>query len=508
MTGPATRALHDRLLGNLASSPERAVTRLHPGNRSLDPDTFERMILGAERRLARVGGHGERSAVLEGPNRLVLLSARNCEAYLVAIAALWKRGRVPLLADANLTREEIGELVTSFRPSFCLLDRRVDPEGAESESLGEMLPGLRACLPKIRAGTKPLSLPDDAAAVRLTSGTAVKPRGVVVSVEQLLADARQIARTMKIEPGDTMVTAIPLGHAYGFVHAMMSLVHQGTRLVLLEQPLPALLVEALTAPGPLVLPGTPYLFELLTQAAGRHRFKGLRLCLSAGAPLPEALSRAFKERFGLPIRTFYGASECGGIGFDRSRDGVVPDGCAGTPLDGVELSVQPEAGYGDGIGRIRVRSAAVASGYVPAAAGDLHPGAAGRPGTFLTSDLGRLDDKGRILLAGRVDRLINVGGRKVNPAEVEALLKKVPGVSDAVVFGVADRHRGQTVCACVVGARAVTREAVLEACRANLAPFKIPRRIEFTSRLPVTERGKTDRSALARLISARPEARP
>ncbi len=508
MTGPATRALHDRLLDNLASSPERAVLRIHPGNRSLDPDTFERTILGAERRLARVGGHGERSALLEDPNRLVLLSARNGEAYLVAIAALWKRGRVPLLADADLTRDEIGELVSTFRPSFCLLDRRVDPEGADSESLGEMLPGLHACLPKVRAGVKPLSLPDEAAIVRLTSGTAARPRGVVVSVEQLLADARQITRTMKIEPGDTMVTAIPLGHAYGFVHALMSLVHQGTRLALLEQPLPAILVEALAGPGPLVLPGTPYLCEMLIQAAGRHRFKGLRLCLSAGAPLPEVLSRAFKERFGQPIRTFYGASECGGIAFDRSPDGVLQDGCVGTPLDGVEVTIQPQAGQENGVGRILVRSAAVASGYTPAAAGDLHPGAAGRPGTFLTSDLGRLDDKGRVVLTGRVDRIINVGGRKVNPAEVEALLKKVPGVSDAVVFGVPDRHRGQTVCACVVGAKAVTREAVLETCRANLAPYKIPRRIEFTARLPVTARGKTDRSALARLISSRSEARP
>jgi len=292
------------------------------------------------------------------------------------------------------------------------------------------------------------------------------------------------------------VTAIPLGHAYGFTHVLMMLLLQGTRAVLLEQPLPALLIEALSAPGPLVLPATPYLFSLLLQSAGRKKFKGLRICVSAGALLPEELSRAFKERFGVPIRTFYGASECGGISYDRSREGIVPDGCAGAPLDGVEVTVRPEPGHDDGTGRVSVRSAAVAECYYPDEGADL------APGRFLTSDLARIDAEGRIRLLGRVDRMINVGGRKVNPADVEAVLRAVPGVRQAVVFGVPDRNRGQAVCACVVAARGLGREAILAACGPRLASFKVPRHIEFVARIPTNARGKTEYGAL--VSAARP----
>jgi long-chain acyl-CoA synthetase len=508
MPGPPTRALHDRLLASLAASPKRDVAgSLQPG-RGLDVDSFERRILGAERRLVRVGTVTGRPTAVPDSGQLVLLSCRNIDAYLVAIATLWKRGFVPLLADADLSRPEIADLVRSLRPAWCLLDRRADPDGGDVEDLGDSLPGLHAWIPGRRLAPKAGSglmvagadAHREAAVVRLTSGSTGRPRGVVVTADQLLADARHITGTLGLRPNDTLVTAIPLGHAYGFGHVLMSLVLQGTRPLLLEQPLPALLVEALSGPGPLVFPGTPYLFSLVMQAAGRKRFKGVRLCMSAGAPLPADLSRAFKARFGLPVRTFYGASECGGISYDRSRDGVLPDSCVGTPLDGVRVEVRAERGGEDGAGRLCVRSEAVALGYVPDGGADLGGG------RFVTSDLGRVDAEGRLCLLGRVDRMINVGGRKVNPVEVEGVLREVPGVRQVVVFGAPDRHRGQAVCACVVAARGVTRETLLSACGPRLAPFKVPRRIELVDRIPVSARGKTDRKTLLSLV-ARPPLR-
>jgi acyl-coenzyme A synthetase/AMP-(fatty) acid ligase len=488
-------------MASLQVSAGRDVARLLPGGEGLDLDSFERRILGAERRIVRIGqANGAGAAVEPDSGQVVLLSARNGAAWLVALTTLWKRGFVPLLADADLARAEIADLARQFRPAAAILDRRADPEGGRAEDLGDPLAGLHAWIPPRRAGREPAragqpAVAPRAAVLRLTSGTTGRPRPVVVTVEQLLADSRNITRTMGIRHQDAMVAAIPLGHAYGFIHVFMSLVAQGTRPVLLEQPLPALLVEALSGPGPLVMAGTPYLFELILQAAGRRRFKGLRLALSAGAPLPERLSRAFADRFGVPIRTFYGATECGGISYDRSRTGVVPDGCVGTPLDGVRLTVEPVAGVEGGAGRIAVHSEAVAAGYLPP-----EPNGAIRPDVFLTSDLGRLGDDGALRLEGRLDRMINVGGRKVNPAEVEAVLRSVPKVRDAVVFGAPDRHRGEAVCACVVAARSVTRQALLAACADRLAPYKIPRHLELVDRLPVTSRGKTDRQALPGLI--------
>ena len=501
MSSSPTRELHDRLLASLQASSARDVARLLPAGDRLDVDTFERLILGAERRIVRIGQtNGAGAAVEPDAGQIVLLSARNSASWLVALATLWKRGFVPLLADADLARAEIADLARQVRPAAAILDRRADPEGGRAEDLGDSMQGLHAWIPARRAGREPARAGQPggsprAAVLRLTSGTTGRPRPVAVTVEQLLADSLNVTRTMGIRSQDAMVATIPLGHAYGFVHVFMSLLAQGTRPVLLEQPLPALLVEALSGPGPLVMAGTPYLFELILQAAGRRRFKGLRLALSAGAPLPERLSRAFADRFGVPIRTFYGATECGGICYDRSRSGIVPDGCVGMPLDGVRLGVEPVAGAEDGSGRIVVHSEAVAAGYLPP-----EPNGAIRPGLFLTSDLGRLGKDGALRLEGRLDRMINVGGRKVNPSEVEAILRSVPQVRDAVVFGAPDRHRGEAVCACVVAARSVTRQALLAACADRLAPFKIPRHLELVDRLPVTARGKTDRRALPGLI--------
>jgi long-chain acyl-CoA synthetase len=494
------RLLHDRLLESLSASPARPVLRSLPGDRIVDLDSFERRTLDFERRLIRIGGRpGARPSLEAESGQIVLLSARNLDAFLVAVATLWKRGFVPLLADADLSRPEIADLLATFRPAACLLDRRVQPPGGISEDLGEALAGLHVWVPPRRgARERPAATaPPQAAIVRLTSGTTGRPRGLVLTADQLLADAGNICGTMGITPDDTMVTAIPLGHAYGFVHVLMSLVLQGTRPLLLEQPLPALLQAALSSPGPLVFPGTPYLCELLLQGASGRKARGLRLAFSAGAPLPESVSRAFKTRYGLPVRTFYGASECGGICYDRSRSGIVPDGCVGTPLEGVEVILHPEPGHGEGIGRVAVKSAAVASGYLPEGAGG-----ALKDGVFVTSDLGRFDAGGLLQLYGRCDRMINVGGRKVNPAEVEAVLRSLEGVRQAVVFGTPDRHRGQMVSACVVAARGVTRERLLDGCRTRLASFKIPRRLEFARAIPLTSRGKTDRVALTRLVGA------
>ncbi|HEU4401381.1 MAG TPA: class I adenylate-forming enzyme family protein [Candidatus Polarisedimenticolia bacterium] len=509
MSGLSTRALHDRLIENLTATPGRAVARTLPGGALLDVDSFERRLVGAERRLVRIGAaRGMAPAVRPDAGDLVLLSARNSESYLVAVATLWKRGFVPLLADADLARGEIADLIATFRPAFCLLDRRIGPLGGTTESLGESLAGLHAFIPARRADGRASSAGvtrrdlSGAAIVRLTSGTTGRPRGVLVSPDQLLADAQNICATMGLRPNDTMVAAIPLGHAYGFGHVLMSLVLQGTRPLLLEQPLPSLLIEALSGPGPLVLPGTPYLFDLLLQVAGRRHFKGLRLCVSAGAPLPEELSRRCHERLGLPVRTFYGASECGGISYDRSRPGIVPDGCVGTPLEGVEVRLLPVPGAEEGLGRVSVTGRAVALGYWPPEAGrDLGAG------VFVTSDLGRLDETGNLRLCGRIDRLINVSGRKVNPLEVELVIRDVPGVRDVTVFGVPDRQRGQAVCAAIVAAKGLRRDSVLEICRSRLAPFKMPRRVEFVSRLPVNGRGKSDRPALASLFGGRPAGR-
>ena len=488
-----TRSLHDRLLRSLAASPDRAVARWLPDGTALDLDTFERRVLGAERCLVRLGSRGGFSGTRVEPDAgtLVLLSGRPTPAWLVALTTLWKRGYVPLLADADLSRHEIATLVEQLRPAACLLDRDVDPPGGRRVELRADLEGLHAWLPASRRRPAAAVVPPTGAgAVLLTSGTSGRPRGVVLTPDQLLADTRQITAACGVTPDQTLVTALPLSHAYGFGHVLMPLVRQGTRPLFLEHPLPALLQAGLSERGDLVFPGTPYLYDLLLNSPSRSRCASVVLFLSAGAPLPQRLAAAFKKRFRRPIRTFYGTTETGGIAFDGSREGVLPDGCVGRPIAGVEVTLRPRPHLDDGIGCACVASAAVALGYLPA---DARAGL--RAGRFETADLARFDGDGRLHLTGRADRRINVGGRKVDPGEVEVALRSVPGVRDAVVFGVADARRGEAIGARVAGPRGLTRETLLAACRDRLAAWKIPRRIELCDRLPVDGRGKIAHAA-------------
>ena len=124
-------------------------------------------------------------------------------------------------------------------------------------------------------------------------------------------------------------------------------------------------------------------------------------------------------------------------------------------------------------------------------------------GGFLTGDLGRFDERHHLELHGRVSSFVNVAGRKVQPQEVEAVLRAAPGVADVRVMGAPDPLRGQQLVACVVkGSSEVTAAGLRSHCAARLAPFKVPRQYVFLERIPLTERGKSDRLQLAAIVHA------
>ena len=188
------------------------------------------------------------------------------------------------------------------------------------------------------------------------------------------------------------------------------------------------------------------------------------------------------------MQVFYGASESGGIAFDREGT-AAEQGTVGTPIEGVAIELDAETG------RLRVRSAAVAEGYLPEPASEL---AGGR---FLTGDLAAWDEKrpGELRLLGRADDLVIVKGKNVQPREVENLLRDLPGVDDVCVLGVDGPEGPRTVLRAVFGAAnaAVTFESVVEHCRGRLAEHKIPRSVVVLLELPRDGRGKLDRRQLA-----------
>lgn len=321
--------------------------------------------------------------------------------------------------------------------------------------------------------------------LKLTSGTTDAPRAVRFRASQLLADCEHICATMGITERDLNYGAIPFSHSYGFSNLLTPLLCRGVPLVATEDRLPRALLSGLAKTQATVLPGMPVFYDKLAQLPDARTLPALRLCISAGAPLPAVVAERFSARFGRRIHTFYGASECGGIGYDRADEGGYDDAFVGTPMDGVTITGGSEAGA-----PITVCSAAVGDGYFPESDPETLA-----PGRFIPADLIRTTERG-LILVGRVSDVINIAGRKLNPLEVESRLATVPGVRQVVVFGVRSPVRGEEAVACVAGT-GLARDSFLRHCRERLSPWQVPRDVWIVPEIPVNERGKISRRALA-----------
>jgi long-chain acyl-CoA synthetase len=322
--------------------------------------------------------------------------------------------------------------------------------------------------------------------LKITSGTTGAPRAVRFRESQLLADCRNICETMGIRPEDVNFGVIPFSHSYGFSNLITPLLFQGTGLICSKDRMPRAVYHHLRNSGATVFPGTPALFQALGSLSGAAEPLPLRLCISAGAPLAPEVSREFHRRFGLKIHSFYGSSECGGIAYDRDDEAAKPYGFAGTPLAGVEV-VEIDTN------RIAIRGPNVADAYFPASDTDILDGR-----QFVPGDLVEWSSQG-IRLVGRVTEFVNVAGKKVHPAVVEEHLRKMPGVIDAIVFGIPSTTRNEDLVAYVVGSKSLSRQLLESHCREGLSSWQVPREIRIVGELPFNNRGKINRSELSKL---------
>jgi long-chain acyl-CoA synthetase len=329
--------------------------------------------------------------------------------------------------------------------------------------------------------------------LKLTSGTTAAPRAIRFRSEQLLADCIQICNTMEIGPDDLNFGVIPLSHSYGFSNLVTPLLVRGVAMVLSRDRMPRAVLDDLARTNATVFPGMPVFYQAFSEMENAPALPKLRLCISAGAPLPLEVARKFREKFHRSIHSFYGSSECGGICYDRGARLEEP-GFVGQAMRGTEIEMlDPDATAS----RIRIRTAAAGDGYFP------EPDEAKLGGGFfLPDDLLSARDGG-FRIVGRISDVINVAGKKVNPAEVEAELMRFPGVRGAIVFGRESTLRNEEVAACVATTETVQETELLEFCRGRLNGWQVPKRIFFVDELPVNERGKISRREIAQRFADR-----
>jgi acyl-coenzyme A synthetase/AMP-(fatty) acid ligase len=469
------RLAHRDPLAPLVVSPERRAT----------VGDVEALARAAGRALAAPGRPGL------PPGAIVGLAAANGPGFLASLLALRRAGLAALLLDAQTPGPEALRILGALGASALLRCPEGWPQGPDAWEMqfSGTAPGTASGL---------VTTLTDAAVVKLTSGSTGTPRGIAASSATLLADDAALTASMGLSAADRLLTTIPLSHSYGLASLAIPALARGTMLVIPETGgvYDPFVTAART--GATFFPTVPaYLDALARMGDPPPRPPALRLVITAGAPLSALTSARFRETFGLPVHVFYGSSECGGICYDR-EGGAAERGTVGAPVEGVRIVLEPAilepAGPEDAGGRVTVESAAVASGYLPDLDEERLSG-----GRFRAGDLA-VWQAGELALRGRVDDLVNIKGKKVNPREVEAILAGLEGVDEAVVLGIPLGCRGEVlraVVACRPGS--LTAGEVVAWCRSHLSAHKVPRSVILVPALPRNPRGKLDRPALLAL---------
>lgn len=334
-----------------------------------------------------------------------------------------------------------------------------------------------------------------------TSGTTGKPKGVMLSEENLLANLDGITRVFNFSATDKMLLALPLFHAYGLIINLYAL-RCGASVILVPNFSPKQILKDIVAHQATVLPLVPTMFSVLKNSIekmGPEKFRSLRLCVSGGASLPRTLLKEVEALLDLVVLEGYGLSETSPVlCVNTPSVGSIP-GSVGKPLPNVELQLVDEAGRRieqkpgkeSREGEIIAKGPNVMLGYFKDEAATRD--AFDENGYLKTGDLGKFDADGNLFISGgRKKDLIIKAGENISPVRIEEILYQHPAVQAACVLGIPDEKTGEDILACVeLKEGEVATEADLRKfCLEHLTPLLVPGQFRFYDELPKNATGK------------------
>ncbi|MBX0294225.1 class I adenylate-forming enzyme family protein [Haloarcula nitratireducens] len=338
---------------------------------------------------------------------------------------------------------------------------------------------------------EPVELDRDATQLVLfTSGTTSDPKGVRLTVGNLVASATASAFRLGVSPGDRWLVCLPTYHMGGIAPFVRCVLY-GAAVVVQREFAVGATARAVDERGVTGVSLVPTMLKRLVDA-GWNPAGTLRFVLLGGGPVPPSLVERCRER-DIPVCPTYGMTEAASqIATARPETAFEHRDTVGQPLVCTDVKVVADGDpVGPGVrGELVVDGPTVTPGYLDEAATD----AAFGPHGLQTGDLGYRDEDGRLWVVGRADDRIVTGGENVDAAAVEAVIRQCPGVEEAAVVGLPDEEWGERVTALVAGD--ASPESVLEYCRDELAPHEVPKRVRVTDALPRTASGTVDRAAV------------
>jgi len=344
---------------------------------------------------------------------------------------------------------------------------------------------------------------DDLALLQYTGGTTGLSKGAMLSHGNLVSNAymNRLWDTGAVAGKEVTLAVLPLFHAYGLTVAMMNTILLAGTVVLLPRFDLDLVFDAIDTWKPTLFPGVPPIYKAIADSprAREHDLRSIRLCVSGAMKLPVEIAEQFTKISGATLIEGYGMTETSPSTHANPTTGG-RFGSIGVPLPGTRCRVvdsedsSREVPVGQA-GELAIAGPQVFAGYWGR---EDQAGVFTDDGYLLTGDIAVMDADGFFSIVDRKKELIIAGGFNIYPTEVEEVLSSLPGVQDAVVVGVPDKYRGETVKAFVVKApgATLTEDDVVAHCAGSLTAYKVPKIVEFRDSLPRTVVGKVLRRVL------------
>jgi acyl-CoA synthetase (AMP-forming)/AMP-acid ligase II len=347
---------------------------------------------------------------------------------------------------------------------------------------------------------------DDIALVLHTSGSTGRPKRVPIMHRNLTASTQNIMAHYSLNDKDVALCVMPLFHVHGLVASTMSTLLSGGTVVVPAKFNALSFWRTVRDTGATWYSAVPTIHNLLLSRAGDERpagAEGLRFIRSCSAALPAEMMEKMEKVFGAPVLEAYGMTEASHQMASNPQPPKARKGGSVGPGTGVQIGIMDDAGKllkSGERGEVVIKGPNVVSGY------ENNPEANAKSytdGWFRTGDQGYLDEDGYLLLTGRIKELINRGGEKIGPREIDEVLLTHPAVGEAVAFGVPHPSWGEEVAAAIVLKEGETAtEADLQAfCKERLADFKRPKKFYIVETIPRTATGKIQRGAVAKALA-------
>ena len=447
------------------------------------------------------------------PGDSIAVSLPNGVEFLSLFLAMTRARFVVAASNPAFRAEELRSSIEDTR-ARALVAHRDDPVARDAASAAGV--PLWACAvdasgvvtlesPAVSRGSSPAPGPGDIALVMRTSGTTGRPKVVPLTHANVLTSTLDIASYYGLSATDRSLLVMPLFHGHGLIGAALSTLSSGGTLIVPPRFSASTFWPEFLEHRATWYSAVPTIHQVLLLRADEDRApsSGPRFIRSCSASLAPAVLNNLENRFGAPVIEAYGMTESA----HQAASNPLPPrahkaGSVGLPT-GIEIAIIDGTGKhlpANHGGEVIVRGVHVMSGYRDNPEANA---ASFIDGWFRTGDVGVVDSEGYLSLTGRIKEMINRGGEKIAPLEIEAVLVQNPAVAEAAVFGVPDPKYGEEVWAAVV-LKAQTDPSALQAfCRERLADFKVPRQIRIVSALPKSATGKVVRREVAALFDTK-----